>query len=198
MFTSRVTATLVSSMGNDLAPAYAAWVSTGRGIDRTEAEAIALVERLGKEKHHTCFEHQTATFEIEVPIYIGRQLLRYRHLSPNELSGRYKSFSNSQAFILELLPEQAQHIIMDNFERCLENYRVLRAIGVKKEDSRAVLPLNTMTRIQATANLREWCHIVHQRDSGHAQYEIRLIAQQIKIQLLKLWPVSTINLLDNM
>jgi len=54
-----------------------------------------------------------------------------------------------------------------------EAYNKLIALGVKKEDARFVLPNACMSRIAVTANFREWRHILRERTSKHAQWEIR-------------------------
>jgi thymidylate synthase (FAD) len=58
-------------------------------------------------------------------------------------------------------------------ERVQGAYRLLRDLGIKKEDARFLLPNATATRLVMTANYREWLHIFRLRISPHAQWEIR-------------------------
>ena len=62
----------------------------------------------------------------------------------------------------------------------LADYFNLRAMGVPMEDARYVLPQSVRTSLLATANLREWLHIINLRTHPKAQWEIREIAQAIK------------------
>jgi thymidylate synthase (FAD) len=64
---------------------------------------------------------------------------------------------------------------MDDCER---HYNTLLALGIKAEDARGVLPLDTATVLVATWNLRELFHILYHPVSGrltnkHAQPQIR-------------------------
>jgi thymidylate synthase (FAD) len=55
--------------------------------------------------------------------------------------------------------------------------------GMKAEDARSVLPLCTVTRIIATANLREWRHILRIRTERHAQAEIRELMRSLLVEV---------------
>lgn len=186
-----IKATLIDHMGDDLTPAAAAWVSTGKSReDKTEADAIALIERLGREGHDSCFEHLVATFSIEAPIYIMRHIQRHRLGSFNELSGRYKSLGDATCYVPELAMEDAQQAILAHFEASLDLYKRLRTMGEPKEVARVVLPLNTMTRIRWTGNLRYFANFIRLRKTEEAQYEVRLVAGQVLEALRELWPHS--------
>ena len=187
-----IEAKFLESWGSDTTPAYAAWVSTGRDIDRSSEEALDLVERLAHDGHTSCFEHMGASFEIHVPIFIARQIMRHRiGFSYNELSGRYKDFRDQDCYLPELEDDNVKKFIAEHFDESIKKYESMRSAGVSREVARYVLPLNTMTRIRMTGNLRAWSHFVKLRDSSHAQYEIRILAQKIKAKLRELWPVSS-------
>lgn len=202
MESSKIKVEYIHHLGSDMEPAISAWTSSGfivmpdgtmnvNGKTKTMEDAIRLIKRLGEEHHDACFEHMVMSFNVDVPIFVARHIVRHRLGSFNELSGRYKSMSESTCYVSELVLEEAQAIILENFERCLENYKKLRAMGIKKEDARVVLPLNTMTRIRWTGNLRYFTNFVKLRKTSHAQYETRLVAQVIHDELYKAWPLST-------
>lgn len=50
---------------------------------------IKLIKYLAKNRHDSCFEHQTITLRLKVPIFIARQIHRHRTFSYNEVSRRY-------------------------------------------------------------------------------------------------------------
>lgn len=185
-----IKAILIDHMGIDTDPAYRAWVSTGKDIDRTEEDAVALIERLANDGHLGCFEHLVASFEIHCPIFIARQIMRHRTFSFNELSGRYKDFSDSAAYIPDYVEKDIARLMEEIWEKSIDTYKLMRMSGVKKEVARMVLPLNTMTRFVMTGNLRNWAHFIKLREDPHAQHEVQIIAKAIKNWLLHIWPIS--------
>ena len=75
----------------DYFPASAARVSFGKE-DKTGENPEAdkkLMKYLAAHKHETPFEHQSATFLIEVPLFIRSQIMRHRTFGYNEISRRY-------------------------------------------------------------------------------------------------------------
>ena len=53
------------------------------------------------------------------------------------------------------------------------------AYGIAKESARAVLPLNTVTRLYMSGTLRSWLHYVDLRGDNGTQLEHMKIARQI-------------------
>ena len=76
-------------------------------------------------------------------------------------------------------------------------YEGLINAGAAREIARVVLPQNLMTSFYATANLRNWAHFIKLRSDEHAQYEVRVVSDTIKVELEKLFPVSLNALLKN-
>lgn len=139
----------------------------------TWEENTKTLRFLFEQKHMTPFEFAGATFYIEAPIFVARQLMRYRCASYLERSLRYcKPFEEN------------------------EEYNKLLADGFKRERARAVLPLITTTAFYMHANLREWFHIFDERLSAHAQEETRLLVSMIHNQLASHLPLS-VALWDN-
>jgi len=187
-----IKARLLRSMGDDWTAAESALVST----DAADADWIDLTNRLIRDRHFGCFEHQAATFTIGAPIFIARQFMRHRSFSFNELSGRYKDFRNQPIYIHALFSDlhadlYADHGIAALFELTADDYRLLRNDCLPREVARQILPLATMTRFVVTGNLRAWAHFISLRDDEHAQEEIQHLAKQIRAQLAELWPVSS-------
>lgn len=88
MFDSEMHVELIDSMGSDNSVCQAARVSTGNDVAGYK-ESKGLLNYLWREGHTSPFEHVTATFRVEVPIFIARQIMRHRTFSYNEISGRY-------------------------------------------------------------------------------------------------------------
>ena len=107
--------------------------------------------------HMSVFEFVDATVFVECPIYVARQLMRYRCASYLERSLR------------RCAPLETS----DEYQKLVER-------GVPKEQARAVLPLSTHTQFYMKANFREWYHIFEERLDKAAQAETRAIVAEIK------------------
>lgn len=125
-----------------------------------------LLKSLYKMKHFSVFEFSGATFQIECPIYVARQLMRYRNASYIERSlRRCKPFEENDAY-----------------ESALSD-------GTKKEDARSCLPLSTKTRFLWKMNLREMLHVFDERLTPTTQPITRSVVESIFTESKKLFPV---------
>lgn len=125
-----------------------------------------LLKSLFKMKHFSVFEFSGATFQIECPIYVARQLMRYRNASYIERSlRRCKPFEDD-----------------DVYESALSD-------GSKKEDARSLLPLSTRTRFLWKMNLREMLHVFDERMTPTTQPITRSVVESIFKESKKLFPV---------
>lgn len=125
-----------------------------------------LLKSLFKMKHFSVFEFSGATFQIECPIYVARQLMRYRAASYIERSlRRCKPFEED-----------------DSYESALFD-------GTKKEDARSLLPLSTRTRFLWKMNLREMLHVFDERLTPTTQPITRSVVETIFEESKKLFPV---------
>lgn len=125
-----------------------------------------LLKALFKMKHFSVFEFSGATFQIECPIYVARQLMRYRNASYIERSlRRCKPFEEDDAY-----------------ESALSG-------GEKKEDARSLLPLSTRTRFLWKMNLREMLHVFDERLTPTTQPITRSVVESIFEESKKLFPV---------
>lgn len=145
---------------------YVARVTRGadlRGIMLTEIDReqrkkdLELLHKIIKYKHLSVLEFSNILYQIECPIYIARQLMRYRCSSFLERSLR----------------------ACGPMEYDSEVYEKALAEGLKREDARAVLPLSTKTRFLWMMNLRELLHIAEERLSPAAQPLTREIVQSM-------------------
>lgn len=200
-----------ADMGNcDFFPCSAARVSFGKE-DKTgkdEAADRKLMKYLADHEHMTPFEHQSATFLVEVPLFIRSQIMRHRTFAYNEISRRYtsedldfwvpdewrgQSESNRQASSDVRFPVGVD--FRDGYysvcSYALSVYQsMIDDMGVAREQARSMLPQSLLTRFYMTGNLRNWAHFVKLRVDDHAQYEVRVVAERIDEALGKLWPTA--------
>lgn len=130
--------------------------------EKTERTLRNLYQR----GHLTPFEFLRVTFYVECPIYVARQLMRYRCCSYLERSLRYCEPT-------EDVPE----------------YKSAIAAGMKREDARACLPLSTMTAYYFTTNMREMFHIFDERLDDKAQSQTRELVQEMFDSLRTVYPI---------
>lgn len=196
-------------------PAQAARVSFANDMkDTTDEQDAKLIHYLADHKHLTPFEYQHATLMIECPLFVRSQIHRHRLASYNEISRRYtsdelnfwipselhqQSTKNKQGSTAEVIQHNAAGI--DIMKRATikaeQEYRELLNLGVAREQARAVLPQNLLTRFYMGTNLRGWAHFFELRLDSHAQYETRAIAQKCYDAVQALWPTSLAALMDN-
>lgn len=145
---------------------YVARVTRGadlRGVslssidDEQHAKDLELLRKIILHKHLSVLEFSNILYQIECPIYIARQLMRYRCSSFLERSLRVCG------------PMEGDGARLD-YEDAIKR-------GEKREDARALLPLSTRTRFLWLLNLRELLHIADERLTPAAQHMTRDIVQ---------------------
>jgi thymidylate synthase (FAD) len=155
-----------------------------------------LLKYLIKHKHWSPFEMASMCVEIETTRAISPQILRHRSFSFQEFSQRYavaeaelslptlrrQDTSNRQNSIDDIDPElqsELNHAIAKQMHSARDCYRMLLQVGVAKECARAVLPLNTKTRLYMSGTIRSWLHYCDLRAWHGTQWEHTQIALQI-------------------
>ena len=116
---------------------------------------LELLRKIIFHKHLSVLEFSNILYQIECPIYIARQLMRYRCSSYLERSLRVCGPMEGDA-------------VLEDYERAINE-------GMKREDARALLPLSTRTRFLWLLNLRELLHIAEERLTPAAQYMTQCI-----------------------
>lgn len=209
--TSDLFVNLIDSMGTELSIVNAARVSFNEESAELTDKDVGLIKFLAKNRHASPFEHCTATFRIEAPIFVAREWHRHRTQSYNEWSGRYSQLEpkfyapdydrpliqtgKAGAYKFEVPKDDALNIaVFKEFrfscQTAWDTYEYLLDEGVAKEVARMVLPVNIYTSWYATSNLRNWINFLSLRTDETAMYEIRQLAGSIEESLYKLFPVT--------
>lgn len=175
----------------------------------------------GKATHWVPFAHCYMTFEITMPIFVARQLIRHTvGVTISEQSRRYvdedpeywepatnggwrlrpaediKQGSSADALI-GLSAEAAHTMLRAHHINCTNLYRYLvDSLKVAPEIARIVLPLSSYTDWTWTASLVTVARVCHQRLDQHAQKEIRELTSQIYGAALEKFPVGFKALMD--
>lgn len=117
--------------------------------DEQHEKDLELLRKIILHKHLSVLEFSNILYQIECPIYIARQLMRYRCSSFLERSLRVCGPMEGDA-------------VLEDYKNAIES-------GMKREDARALLPLSTRTRFLWLLNLRELLHIAEERLAPAAQ-----------------------------
>lgn len=210
---------LLEWMGDDKAICQSAWTSSSSYEDkktRTKTDIKRLVNFLADHKHGTPFEAVVMRFWIKLPIQTDRQHMTHRIASHNGMSGRYRTMPNEWM----KLPDDVKAIVSkmpmaediegeyealckranDWYQEVLGVYKMARDIKHMspeefkrvREFFRGVLPQNNMTERVTIFNLRSFANYLKQRNSEHAQPEIREIAQLMlkEVKKKKVCPIA--------
>ena len=168
-------------------------VSNPKNEDNPNVEG--LIKYLIRHKHWSPFEMASMCVEIETTRAISPQILRHRSFSFQEFSQRYaealdtsiprlrrqdkKNRQNSIDDIPDYVEEHLADKIDAHFRSAQDLYKSLLAYGVAKECARAVLPMNTETRMYMSGTIRSWLHYIDLRGDNGTQSEHMKIARSI-------------------
>jgi len=196
-----------NSISADDAIAQMARVSYSGGTEK-KRDNSGLINYLMENRHTSPFEGVVFKFHVKMPIFVARQWHRHRTASLNEISARYSVLSDD-FYIPESdrcqgqdnnmkqgscgILEESEEIIeiinsvgVDSYEK----YEKLLEMGLSRELSRSVLPVNIYTEMYWMMNLHNLLHFVKLRISDHAQYEIRVYAEKIKEIIKEIAPIT--------
>lgn len=205
-----ISAVLLDHMGEDLTVSNVARVSFNKWKDEFDAADAKLINYLAEHEHTSPFRHCVAQFRCRAPIFVERQLKKHCvglnwGLDQNEVSLRYVKAGD--VWSPEVWREQAEDKKQGSggpiehqewaseayrraVERALDAYDELLDLGICREQARAVLPTGTYTEWVWTGTLQAWAHLVRLRTAPNAQEETREFAEQIRTELVRLWPVA--------
>jgi len=210
--------TYIDHMGSDLSVVNAARVSFGKeslwnwskeldsgtGDGRTLKERdTKLIKYLAKHRHMSPFGHAFASFHVKAPIFVARQLVKHKFLRWNEISRRYvddkpefyepdewrgraDDKKQGSAGAVESVPVGALKVQ----GYCLAAYQDLLSSGICPEQARMVLPQSTMTEWYWSGSLDAFIDMCNLRCKEDTQYETRLVADYIRVEMMELFPVS--------
>lgn len=189
---------LEDCMANDLKVVNSARVSVDVRHEVMEMGDDELIGFLMRKKHGTPFEHNAFTFIIKAPIFVFREWQRHRIASYNELSARYKEFTNPDFYIPAkedvrtqvgkpgaytfeqwqgpVSYETVRALTIRHYQDCYEMYKYKISIGWAKELARCDLPFALYSQMYWTTNARSMMNFIELRTDPEAQLEIRRYA----------------------
>ena len=193
---------VIDYMGDDAAICQAARVSYGTGTKSVQNDE-GLIRYLMRHWHSTPFEMCEIKMHVKLPVFVARQWIRHRTANVNEYSARYsildrefyipaegalaaQSVINNQGRGEALSGEEADRVLRylrDDAARCYDHYEEMISDegqrGLARELARMNLPANIYTQWYWKVDLHNLLHFLRLRADSHAQYEIRVYADEI-------------------
>ncbi|WP_273523689.1 FAD-dependent thymidylate synthase [Rhodosalinus sediminis] len=193
---------VIDYMGDDAAIVQAARVSYGAGT-RHVSNDEGLIRYLMRHWHSTPFEMCEVKLHVKLPVFVARQWIRHRTANVNEYSARYsildrefyipapealaaQSTVNNQGRGEVLGPEESARvleILKGDAARAYDHYEEMISTegqqGLARELARMNLPANIYTQWYWKTDLHNLFHFLRLRADTHAQYEIRVYAEEI-------------------
>ena len=140
-------------------------------------------------KYPELFELYRLTFCITTQISTSRELNR---CSPNAIAERSTRYCSSKDGLEICKPwwydelTLAHDMYKANMEYLETAYKYLLGAGMKPENARGILPLDTATKVIYTYSIREWQHILDLRlydKTGKAHPNAHVVMQMVKDQI---------------
>ncbi len=193
---------VIDYMGDDAAICQAARVSYGKGTKSVQNDE-GLIRYLMRHWHSTPFEMCEIKLHVKLPVFVARQWIRHRTANVNEYSARYsildrefyipaedalaaQSVVNNQGRGAALSGEEAERVLRylrDDAARCYDHYEEMISDegqqGLARELARMNLPANIYTQWYWKVDLHNLLHFLRLRADSHAQYEIRVYAEEM-------------------
>lgn len=174
--------------------AYCARVSSN---NQNNPNIKGLLKYCAKNGHWSIFEMGNMIIEVNTSRAIGEQIIRHRSLTTQIFSQRYatveqdleipklrrqdlKNRQNSINDLDEDLVNELQNEIIEHFKKTKDLYNILLKKGVAKECARAILPMNSPSKMYINGTIRSWIHYLNVRCGNGTQLEHMEIANQIK------------------
>jgi len=179
--------------------------------NQSNPEFSKLLAYCAREGHWSVFEMANVCLEITTTRDIGRQILRHRSFSFQELSQRYKDVSDelltaglrearmqdkknrqgSLPCVDDVIAENWQHMQEKVYTIAKGAYEWALERGIAKEQARALLPEGlTPSKMYMNGTIRSWIHYLKQRLDPSTQKEHRLIAEEVLLTLSGIAPVT--------
>ncbi|QPM88900.1 FAD-dependent thymidylate synthase [Pseudooceanicola algae] len=193
---------VIDYMGDDSAICQAARVSYGKGTKSVQNDE-GLIRYLMRHWHSTPFEMCELKLHVKLPVFVARQWIRHRTANVNEYSARYsildrefyipepdalaaQSAINNQGRGEALQGEEAARVLewlktdaMRSYDHYAEMISQDGQQGLARELARMNLPANIYTQWYWKVDLHNLFHFLRLRADSHAQYEIRVYADEI-------------------
>ena len=197
---------LIDSMGNSLSVVNDARQSFDNRKEQWDEKDEKLLNYLAREHHTSPFRGVVFKWQVKAPLFVARQWWKHTvastfvddQLGWNEKSFRYCSAEDAQFYMPDQFLGQAESnrqasagplgaseqsrarlFYMQGIATAKAAYEELIAMGVSKEQARAILPPAMYTSFAWTCSLQALFHFISLRIGKGAQHEIVAYAEAL-------------------
>lgn len=197
---------LIDSMGNSLSVVNDARQSFDNRKEKWNEKDEKLLNYLAREHHTSPFRGVVFKWQVKAPLFVARQWWKHTvastyvddQLGWNEKSFRYCSAEDAQFYMPDQFLGQAESnrqasagplstsgqsrarlFYVQGVATAKAAYEELIAMGVSKEQARAILPPAMYTSFVWTCSLQALLHFISLRIGKGAQYEIVSYAEAL-------------------
>jgi len=198
---------VIKIMGSDLSVVNAARVSYNKVSEEFDGKDEKLIKYLAEHNHWSPFAHAFASFRIEAPIFVARQLVKHQvGLAWNEVSRRYVDYvpkvykidkwrgrpknSKQGSDGVVVMSKDMQFKYDMCIERSITMYNNMIEEGIAPEQARAVLPQGMMTEWIWSGSLYAFARVCNLRNKPDVQEETRKVTEGMSVFLSNGFPVS--------
>ena len=143
----------------------------------TQGSAEKFVKAIIKRGHESVIEHVNLSIKFICDRGVTHELVRHRLVSYTQESTRYCNYADKGMTFIKpsFFPDKSYEYILwkNDMRRVEEHYTLLIKNGYTPQEARCILPNCIKTEIVATANLREWRHILKLRTAPTAHPQMR-------------------------
>jgi len=178
---------------------------TGGQDEGFEKTVEKLWEWRNTPTHASPFGHAFMSFELKIPMFLARQLVKHKFLRWSEYSRRY--ITDDVEFYKHAYRTKAEDVkqgsggshknseewqkTVDLFnQNQLGLYNSMIKDGIAPEQARGVLPADLMTALTWSGSLDAFADMCRLRLGSDAQKEAQLVAEKVYEHLKKQFPVS--------
>lgn len=194
--------------GSDLTTVNSARVSFAKESDALSPKDEKLIHYLAEHEHTSPFGHAFATFKVDAPVFVARQLVKHKFLRWNEVSRRYVDYEpdiyspehwrkrpeNKKQGSGETFDSDTHNFLqreyVDAMDKLLNMYDYMVKYGVAPEQARMMLPQSMMTSWWWSGSLDAFADMCKLRLGPDSQAETREVAIQIAEYMTDLFPIS--------
>lgn len=200
---------LIGHMGDDQTVVESARVSY-LGESKGPEKDKRLLGYLFEHGHMSPLEQVVFRFRVKAPMMVTRQWMRYRAGSFNEQSRRYTEVEDADEFYVPevwrlqdadnkqgsigvlddvYLSTRTTNSLNIHIQDSLRLYHWSIQNGIAREQARVFLPAFCLySTFVWQVNLRNLLHFLYERTDSHAQYEIRMYANDVKTLVTEITP----------
>lgn len=149
-----------------------------------------LIGKVLSSGHSSVIEHAVFSLALrDVSVYVEQFFIEHRLASFTVKSRRYVNFGAQGYYIPQELDGADKAFYCEYMDALFAAYSTLLDGGIPREDARFILPYALCSNFYCTVNARELVHIIAEMEAkGACMPELASIAQQLKEQLLALFP----------